>query len=225
MMHLLTATLAGKVRVRGPRGNAGDVRIHTRSGRYPMNPLLSIRRAVVSTAVSLSLAAGLVAGLLVGGSAASATTYPTQSHMNTVAAQVLNLLNTERKSKGLPALTRNQCLWNTARAHNKKMLAYNTMSHQLPGELSLGSRITRAGYHWTYVGENVAFNTDWSLAGAYALETMMFNEVAPNNGHRLNILSTHYTNIGLDILVDTKHHKIWLTEDFGRGSGSCAVVG
>jgi hypothetical protein len=52
-------------------------------------------------------------------------------------------------------------------------------------------------------------------AGALALQTMMYNEVAPNNSHRLNILSTHYKDVGVDILLDGAHGKLWLTEDFG----------
>ncbi|HJQ43379.1 MAG TPA: CAP domain-containing protein [Jatrophihabitantaceae bacterium] len=179
-------------------------------------PLIRLRRLFVSCAVALSL----IAGLVVGGSGASATTAPTQSHIDSVAAQVFNLLNAERALYRLPALHRVAALQRSARAHNIKMAQYNTMSHQLPGELSLGGRITIQGYHWRAVGENVAYNTDWSLAGAYYLQKMMFNEKAPNDGHRRNILSTTYRDVGVDIYLDLRHHKIWLTEDFGRLYGT-----
>jgi uncharacterized protein YkwD len=43
---------------------------------------------------------------------------------------------------------------------------------------------------------------------------MMYNEVAPNNGHRLNILSTRFKDVGIDVVIDTTHGKLWLTEDF-----------
>ena len=38
--------------------------------------------------------------------------------------------------------------------------------------------------------------------GSWQLESIMYNEKPPNNGHRLNILSTHYRNIGVDVYMD-----------------------
>ena len=43
----------------------------------------------------------------------------------------------------------------------------------------------------------------------------MYNEVAPYDGHRLNILNRHYRDVGIDIYMDAAHHKMWLTQDFG----------
>jgi len=43
----------------------------------------------------------------------------------------------------------------------------------------------------------------------------MYNEVAPYNGHRLNILSRTYRDVGVYIYMDGTHHKMWLTVDFG----------
>jgi uncharacterized protein YkwD len=44
----------------------------------------------------------------------------------------------------------------------------------------------------------------------------MYNEKAPNNGHRLNILSSKFRQVGVDVYLDRTHHKVWLTTDFGR---------
>jgi uncharacterized protein YkwD len=44
----------------------------------------------------------------------------------------------------------------------------------------------------------------------------MYNETPPNDGHRLNILNTHYRNVGVDVYFDKVHHKLWLTTDFGH---------
>ena len=90
------------------------------------------------------------------------------------------------------------------------------MSHQLPGELSLGARITRTGYRWSYIGENVAWNSDISKAGVLLLQRLMYNETPPNDGHRQNILSRAFKHVGVDVYIDRVHHKVWLTTDFGR---------
>jgi hypothetical protein len=54
--------------------------------------------------------------------------------------------------------------------------------------------------------------------GALAVQKMMYNEVAPNNGHRLNILNRHFVNVGVDVYLDSTHHKLWMTVDFGHQS-------
>jgi uncharacterized protein YkwD len=48
----------------------------------------------------------------------------------------------------------------------------------------------------------------------------MYREKPPDDAHRLNILSYHYRNIGVDVYVDKAHSKIWLTTDFARPAGS-----
>jgi uncharacterized protein YkwD len=45
---------------------------------------------------------------------------------------------------------------------------------------------------------------------------MMFRERPPNDGHRLNILSRTFRNVGIDVYFDNAHHKMWFTQDFGR---------
>jgi uncharacterized protein YkwD len=96
------------------------------------------------------------------------------------------------------------------------MARHNTMSHQLPGEAYFSSRISKAGYNWEYAGENIGWNSSITKRGVLTLEKIMYSEQAPNDGHRLNILDKHYRDVGVDVYVDKKHHKVWLTTDFGR---------
>jgi hypothetical protein len=42
----------------------------------------------------------------------------------------------------------------------------------------------------------------------------MYNETAPNDPHRLILLSRTYRDVGLNIYMDSVHHKAWLTIDF-----------
>jgi uncharacterized protein YkwD len=96
------------------------------------------------------------------------------------------------------------------------MAKANQLSHQLSGEASLGSRITAAGYRWSAVGENIAYNSQRTQAGVLALQDMMYGEQPPNDGHRQNILSTSYVDVGVDVIDDAVHHRVWLVTDFGR---------
>jgi uncharacterized protein YkwD len=44
---------------------------------------------------------------------------------------------------------------------------------------------------------------------------MMMAEQPPNDGHRQNILGTHYTLVGIAMVIDSSQ-KLWLTEDFAN---------
>jgi uncharacterized protein YkwD len=104
----------------------------------------------------------------------------------------------------------------SAHRHNMRMEYYDTMSHQLPGEADFGRREINAGYYWNYAGENIAWNSDMTKSGVLLLERLMYNETPPDNGHRLNILSSHFRHVGVDVEMDWTHHKVWLTTDFGH---------
>ena len=138
------------------------------------------------------------------------------SMSSVIAMAVLSMLNSERAANRLPGLHMNSRLISSAHAHNLTMARYDTMSHQLPGEPFFGDRILAAGYNYQYAGENVGWNSVETQQGALDLESVMYNEVPPNDGHRQNILSTNFVDVGIDIYFDSAHQKLWLTEDFGK---------
>lgn len=137
------------------------------------------------------------------------------SSSSQIAYAVLDLLNSERRDHGLAPLRMNSQLISSAHAHNLAMARHNQMSHQLPGEAPFTSRISSAGYRWSSAGENVGWNSQMTTSAALTLERIMYNEKPPNDGHRQNILSKSYRDVGIDIYLDTTHHKLWLTQDFG----------
>jgi uncharacterized protein YkwD len=145
--------------------------------------------------------------------AASLGSYATRSDW---ANAVLEELNAERADHGLRALKMNSKLVAAAHTHNLAMAKANTLSHQLKGEAALGSRVSAAGYSWSSVGENVAYNTDRSQAGVLALQKAMYHEKPPDDGHRDNILSSKFVDVGIDVINDSAHGKVWLVTDFGR---------
>lgn len=167
----------------------------------------------------------LMAGLLVAGMMASlpnraqAATAPE----NAAASSVFNMLNAERKANRLPALGWSTSLVASARRHNLTMASKNTLSHQLPPEAAPGTRIRAVGVAWHSFAENIAYTTNRTTAGANQMQQLMYGERAPNNGHRLNILSTSVRAVGIDVLIDARTGKLWLTEDFADVSGVAPV--
>jgi uncharacterized protein YkwD len=137
------------------------------------------------------------------------------------AAQVLALINQARATAGLPALTLTAGLESTSSAHNLLMADGCGLSHQCPGEPPIGDRETAAGIDWTAAGENigeggpVADTTAAIAAMAVGLTQSMLNEQPPNDGHRLNILSTTFTHIGIAVYRDSSG-TVWLTQDFSN---------
>jgi len=139
----------------------------------------------------------------------------------TAAARVLALVNQARSSARLPALTVTSGLAASSSAHNLKMADGCGLSHQCPGEPAIGDRETAAGVHWTAAGENIGEggpvdNTGTAIAQmAVGLTQSMLDERPPNDGHRMNILSTSFTHIGIAVYRDSSG-TVWLTQDFSN---------
>jgi uncharacterized protein YkwD len=154
-------------------------------------------------------------------SAASPTGSATADQNGTPAAQVLALINQARATAGLPALTLTTGLERTSSAHNLLMADGCGLSHQCPGEPAIGARETAAGIDWTAAGENIGeggpvSDTTAAIASmAVGLTQSMLNEQPPNDGHRLNILSTSFTHIGIAVYRDSSG-TVWLTQDFSN---------
>lgn len=131
-----------------------------------------------------------------------------------IAQAVFQAINNSRTDAGLAALQWSAALAGGAHRHNLQMAA-NQLSHQLPGEPAIGTRVTQDGVKWTWCGENIGVTSQTSTQGALGLHKLMMNEKPPDDGHRQNILSTNYTMVGVDIFFDS-HHQLWLTEDFAN---------
>ena len=137
------------------------------------------------------------------------------------ADQVLALINQARAQQGLPAYTLSSGLINSATAHNQVMASGCGLSHQCPGEADLGDRETAAGVHWSSAGENIGeggpqSDTNSAIAQmAVGLTQDMINEQPPNDGHRLNILSSSFHHIGIAVYRDSSG-TVWMTQDFSN---------
>lgn len=126
----------------------------------------------------------------------------------------------------------NEALTSAAQGHNDKMIAALTQSHQLPGEASLGTRITNAGYSWNAVAENIfcyaksplyahaGFAIDWG-GGSTGIQSPP--------GHRINIMNSSYREAGfvVDEFNQGGFGPLVVTQDFGNrfSFGNAFVVG
>lgn len=162
--------------------------------------------------VLLSVAA-LGAPLLVAVAPPAAATTSYEAYL---ARAVLNTMNGERRANGRAPLLVNTRLNSSARAHGLWMEKYNRLTHQFSGERDLGGREDYAGYTWTSCGENIAYTGTVSATSVVNLERSMYAERSPYDAHRQNILSWQFREVGVSAVVDSYHHRVWLTVDFGR---------
>ncbi len=121
--------------------------------------------------------------------------------------RVVNLTNSRRRNHGCRNLSRNDALDRAAQTHTRKMAGRNMLSHELPGEASLGVRVRRAGYNWTGVAENVA--------AGYTTPQAVVRAWMRSSGHRRNILNCRYRHIGVGYAVSNRGTPYW-TQVFGR---------
>ncbi|MFI5954285.1 CAP domain-containing protein [Cryptosporangium sp. NPDC051539] len=134
---------------------------------------------------------------------------------------VLLQINKLRAANGAKALTLNNQLIGAAHEHNLTMAGGCGLSHQCAGESNGGARIGAQGLKWSAWAENIGFgSTSAATDAAHAatatrITQSMIDEVAPNDGHRRNILNPSLSQIGIDLYRDAKG-TLWLTQDFSN---------
>jgi uncharacterized protein YkwD len=119
--------------------------------------------------------------------------------------RLLELTNAERKKEKLSPLTPNPLLFKVARDHSANMARQEKLAHELDGKTPY-TRLKEAGYRYRYAGENVAY-------GEVSLEEVMKGWMA-SPGHRKNILTPGYTEIGLG-LARSEKGMVYYTQVFG----------
>jgi uncharacterized protein YkwD len=137
---------------------------------------------------------------------------------DSVLGQVLDHINAARTDAGLDALTLDDDLSKASALHNQLMINGCGLSHQCPGEDSIGPRFSAQGVRWTSAGENIGFGSSGGsdaeiIKAANGLTDSMLAEKPPNDGHRKNLLNTGFKRIGLSVVRDSKG-VTWMTQDF-----------
>jgi uncharacterized protein YkwD len=122
-----------------------------------------------------------------------------------VVAEVIKLVNVERKKAGCGSLAGESRLHKAAQKHSDLQAQQNSMSHQLPGEPSMGDRVTAQGYRWGGVAENVA--------AGYGTPAAVMDGWMNSSGHKANILNCGYKHIGVGVTKSSKGTLYW-TQNF-----------
>ncbi|WP_250007902.1 CAP domain-containing protein [Actinoplanes sp. M2I2] len=118
---------------------------------------------------------------------------------------MIRLVNAERKAAGCSSLAGESRLHRAARKHSERQAAQDTMSHQLPGEASMGDRVAAEGYRWGGVAENVA--------AGYRTPADVMDGWMNSPGHKANILNCGYKHIGVGLAKSGKGTQYW-TQNF-----------
>ena len=107
--------------------------------------------------------------------------------------KLLNLLNHDRAANGLPALTLDSELSRIARMKSCDMKQSGYFAHESPTYGNAASMLTRFGYSFAGVGENIAHHASVEKAEAAFMSS---------TGHRANILGSQWTKVGIGICID-----------------------
>ena len=111
---------------------------------------------------------------------------------NSYENQVINLINQERTSRGLSELSLNSSLRQAARRHSQDMACNDFFSHTGSDGSSMASRISAAGYSYSWAAENIAASSSCGFSAQSVVNMWM-----GSTGHRNNILSTNAVHIGV----------------------------
>jgi uncharacterized protein YkwD len=136
----------------------------------------------------------------------------------TFVARVLDLTNTERQKAGLPSLTLSSELTSAAQNYSAVLAASGCFEHTCGPVPDFADRDAQAGYTgWTSLGENIA-------AGYASPEDVVAGWMA-SPGHRANILSPNFTELGIGMTTgDGKFGTYW-TQEFGSRPAALAQAG
>lgn len=116
--------------------------------------------------------------------------------------QVVDLVNKERASAGLPALKVNTKLAAVAEKKAEDLRDKNYFDHQSPTYGSPFDMMKQFGITYTSAGENIA-------KGQKTPQEVM-NGWMNSPGHRANILNSSYTEIGVGYVTDSNGTTYWV---------------
>ncbi|MDT5157575.1 MAG: hypothetical protein QOH51_1932 [Acidobacteriota bacterium] len=119
-------------------------------------------------------------------------------------AQMLEMLNQERRAAGLKPLAPDPELLEVARAHSTDMFARGYFAHVSPEGLSPFDRMARAHVTFQTAGENLALAPTVKIA-----HTGLMN----SPGHRANILHPDFGRVGIGI-IDGGFRGIMVSQEF-----------
>ncbi|WP_258171150.1 CAP domain-containing protein [Paenibacillus sp. R14(2021)] len=126
---------------------------------------------------------------------------------STVASQILQQVNAERAKAGVQPLTLSTQLNKVAQVKSNDMRDKNYFDHNSPTYGSPFDMMKSFGISYSYAGENIA-------AGQQSVQAVM-TAWMNSPGHRQNILSSNYTQLGVGYAKGGNMSPYW-TQEFTR---------
>lgn len=170
---------------------------------------------------SVSLASGDLEALFTGCATGSEAFTPVRADFE---QRVVELVNDHRASKGLPPLKRVTELDNAARYHARDLRqdsyfdhdSYDRSGSTLTLVCKWNTRITAFYKNWSNLGENIA--------AGYASPDSVMQGWLDSSGHRANIESPNYWEIGVGYDEGGGAYYRYWVQDFGRRNGIYPLV-
>ncbi len=128
-------------------------------------------------------------------------TIPLLSDVKNIESQVVALVNKERTSRGMTALSHNWQVSRVARYKSADMRDKNYFSHTSPTYGSPFDMMKKFDIKYSTAGENIA-------KGQKTPEAVM-NAWMNSEGHRKNILSANFSEIGVGYETDARGTTYW----------------
>ena len=119
-------------------------------------------------------------------------------------AEMLIMVNKERKKEGLKPVVADPELTEVARKHSKDMFARGYFSHYSPEKASLFDRMGEANITYKMAGENLALAPTLQMAHKGLMDSP---------GHRANIMRPGFGRLGIGIL-DGGRYGLMVTQNF-----------
>jgi len=128
-------------------------------------------------------------------------TIPSIDDVKALEAQVIKLVNAERAKKGLSALKQNWELSRVARYKSQDMIDKGYFAHQSPTYGSPFVMMDNFGIKFSAAGENIAYGQKTPAE--------VMNAWMNSPGHRSNILSATYNQIGVGVAKAANGTYYW----------------
>lgn len=133
-----------------------------------------------------------------------------------LSSEVIAWTNTYRAENNLNALRRNTQLDSAAIIKVHDMFNLQYFEHVSPSGKNSADLVSGVGYDYLWVGENLAL-------GIFSSEKDLVDAWMASPGHRANILSSHFEEIGVGVEEGEYEGKhVWIAvQEFGKPSSSC----
>jgi uncharacterized protein YkwD len=120
---------------------------------------------------------------------------------------VIDHTNKERSRVGVPRLVENDRLVMIAQEMAQDLAKTGRLSHTDSKGRGLSVRVDAGGYHWSTIGENVAYG--------YPSPQEVVQGWIKSPGHYQNLVSNQFTEIGIGVAADAKGRIFW-AQVFGK---------